>query len=123
MRSAHDFGLPVRLGGEPARDGPQDIELVRALYSDRQVRAVLQHHGVPIIEPGAPLWERFAEPVGLSRELVTSLYVDCGLSATQIELLTGQPRHTVLGRLRRHGVPRRPPGGRAPFWSRWRGTR
>jgi hypothetical protein len=122
LRSAHDYGLPVRLGGPPPRDGPADIELIHALYADPQVRAVLRSHHIPRVAPGAPLWERFPEPTDLPETLLAALYVDCGLSTTQIELLTGHPRPTVLRHMRSYGIPRRPAGGRAPFWSRWRET-
>ncbi len=40
LRSAHDAGLPVRIGGPPPRRGPSEIELIRALYADTMVRKV-----------------------------------------------------------------------------------
>ena len=34
LRSAHDAGLPVRVGGAPPGHGPSEIELIQALYAD-----------------------------------------------------------------------------------------
>jgi transcriptional regulator with XRE-family HTH domain len=120
LRQAHERGLPVRLGGPPTRKGPSDIELVEALYADSVVDRTLTRHGLPRVPPGAPIWRRFPTPVPLSAQLVRDLYVDCGLAAGHVELLTGQPAATVLGHLWRAGVPLRPRGGRCPFRRRWR---
>ena len=63
-------------------------------------------------------------PVPLTRELVADLYWRCGIGLHHIELLTGQPAHTVRGFMRRARIPVRHPGGRSPFLRRWRaGTR
>jgi hypothetical protein len=35
LRTAHDEGLPVRVGGPAPRRGPAEIELIDALYVDR----------------------------------------------------------------------------------------
>jgi transposase len=121
LRSAHDLGLPVRAGGLPAaRAGPSEIELVEALYADPLVRAALLRHDLPRVPAGAPIWERFPVPVPLSGQLADELYRGCGLSSSQIELLTGQPSQTVRRVLRDAGVALRPPGGRSPFLRRWR---
>ena len=47
LRSAHDAGLPVRVGGAPPQHGPSEIELIQALYADTIVSEVLTRHGVP----------------------------------------------------------------------------
>jgi len=36
LRSAHDEGLPVRVGGAPPTRGPSEIELLTALYADHR---------------------------------------------------------------------------------------
>ncbi|HEY7431508.1 MAG TPA: hypothetical protein VH641_12350 [Streptosporangiaceae bacterium] len=120
LRSAHDEGLPVRIGGPPPRAGPASIELIDALYADPQVRRAIARHGLPRVPPGGPLWDRFAIPFRITPELAEELYADCGLGLSQIELLTGQPSETVRKLLRAAGVALRPPGGRSPFLRRWR---
>lgn len=122
LRSAHDDGLPVRIGGPEPSHGPAEIELVDALYADPLVRQTLARHGVASRPPGGPIWLRFPVPVPLSPELVAELYIQCGLAARHIELLTGQPSQTVLRLLGSQRIPRRPPGGRSPFMRRWRAS-
>jgi len=72
------------------------------------------------VPPGAPIWQRFPDPVPLTTPLVKDLYWGCGAALTHIELLTGQPAMTVRGFMRRVGIPLRHPGGRTPFLRRWR---
>jgi hypothetical protein len=120
LRSAHDQGLPVRVGGAPPSRGPAGIELLAALYADPQVRRVLDLHGVPVVEEPGPIWERFPAPHPLTAALVTDLYEGCGLSSQHIELLTGRPAAAARVLLRASGVPLRPAGGRSPFMRRWR---
>jgi hypothetical protein len=120
LRAAHDEGLPVRMGGpEPAR-GPAEIELIDALYADPLVRQALSRYGIARRAAGGPIWERFPVPLPVSQELAEALYIDCGLAARHIELLTGQPAQTVFVLLERYGIPRRAAGGRTPFLRRWR---
>lgn len=119
LRTAHDLGLPVRMGGHPDRTGPTEIELIDALYADPLVAGALARHRISHVPPGGPIWQRFPEPVPLTAGLVADLYFGCGVSAIHIELLTGQPAATVLWRLRGAGVPLRPAGGRSPFRRRW----
>lgn len=95
------------------------IELINALYADRLIRATLRRHGVPVVPADGPIWRRFPEPVPLSAQLCTDLYVESGASIAQIELLTGQPASQVRRRLRKAGVRLRPAGGRSPFRRRW----
>ncbi len=120
LRSAHDEGLPVRIGGPEPSQGPGEIELVEALYADPQVRRVLARHHVARRPAGGSIWQRFPVPVPVSPELARELYVTCGLAVRHIELLTGQPAQTVLRQLDVQGITRRPAGGRSPFMRRWR---
>lgn len=122
LRSAHDQGLPVRVGGPPPARGPSEIELLAALYADPQVRRALNQHGVPVVTLARPIWERFPAPHQLTVGLVTDLYEGCGLSLHHIELLTGQPTAAVGALLHASGVQLRPAGGRSPFLRRWHET-
>lgn len=120
LRNAHELGLPVRVSG-PSRDGttaPQ-IELVEALYADPPVRRTLERHRIPQVPPGGPIWQRFPDPIPLSKELLHDLYAECGVGSQHIELLTGQPSENVRRALSIHGIPLRRPGGRSPFMRRW----
>jgi transposase-like protein len=119
LRAAHNHGVPVRPGGSPA-PGTADIELIVALYEDPTVLQTLRSHRVPIVSSPGTLCERFPQPVSLTPVLLEDLYVTCGLSSFQIELVTGHPSLTILRRLRSNGVARRPPGGLSPFMVRWR---
>jgi len=120
LRSAHDQGLPVRVGGAPPSRGPSEIELLTALYADSQVRQVLRRHSIPVVPQTGPIWERFPAPQPLTVELVTDLYEGCGLSTHHIEMLTGRPAAAAASVLRTSGVNLRPAGGRSPFMRRWR---
>jgi hypothetical protein len=120
LRSAHALGVPVRAGGTAAVPGPDEIELVDALYDDPLIRVVLRAHGIARVPPGAPIWQRFPRPVPLTTPLVKDLYWGCGAGLHHIELLTGQPAMTVRGFMRRAGISLRHPGGRTPFMRRWR---
>jgi hypothetical protein len=114
LRSAHSHGVPVRVGGTPSPSNT-DIPLLDALYGDPAVRKVLRKHLVPIVQTTGPLWQRFANAVPLSQELLSDLYEKCGLSSFQIELVTGQPSIMILRRLAEVGIKRRPAGGLSPF--------
>jgi hypothetical protein len=120
LRSAHEQGLPVRVGGAPPSHGPSEIELLTALYSDPQVRRVLGRHGIPEVTLTGPIWKRFPAPQPLTAGLVTDLYEGCGLSTQHIELLTGRPAAAARVLLHASGVALRPAGGRSPFMRRWR---
>jgi hypothetical protein len=113
LRTAHDLGLPVRLGGNPPSHGPAEIELVDALYADELVRAALAHHGVEAVPAGGAIGERFPARIALSPDLLTELYVRCGLGLHHIELLCGIPAETVRTQLRGQGIRLRPAGGRS----------
>jgi hypothetical protein len=114
LRSAHNHGVPVRVGGTPCPSNT-DIPLLDALYGDPAVRRVLRRHHVPIVKTTGPIWQRFTTAAPLSRELLSDLYEKCGLSSFQIELVTGQPSIMILRRLAAVGIKRRPPGGLSPF--------
>jgi len=119
LRSAHALGVPVRADGIVPVPGPEEIELVQALYADPLIAAALDARDIPQVPPGSPLWRRFPVPVPLTTSLVKDLYWGCGAGLTHIELLTGQPAMTVRGFMRRAGIPLRHPGGRTPFMRRW----
>jgi hypothetical protein len=120
LRAAHAHGIPVRSGGAVPLTGPDEIELVRALYADPLIDAVLTAHDIPHVPPGGPVTHRFPEPVPLTTPLVKDLYWGCGASLNHIELLTGQAAGSVRGFMQRAGLPLRHPGGRTPFMRRWR---
>jgi hypothetical protein len=120
LRTAHDEGMPVRVGGPEPSDGPAEIELITALYADADVQQSLARHGLPAVPPGGPIWQRFPVPARLSPELAEELYVSCGIGVHHIELLTGQPADSVRKLLHAAGVALRPGGGRSPFLRRWR---
>jgi DNA-binding XRE family transcriptional regulator len=120
LRSAHALGLPVRSGGTVPLPGPEEIELVSALYADPLIAAVLTAHDIPHVPPGGSVSERFPDPIPLSTSLVKDLYWGCGAGLNHIELLTGQAADSIRGFMRRSGIPLRHPGGRTPFMRRWR---
>ncbi|HET7385576.1 MAG TPA: hypothetical protein VFJ19_02815 [Nocardioidaceae bacterium] len=123
LRTAHDLGLAVRLGGPPARSGPTQIELIDALYADLEVTAILGEHGIGKVPPGGSVAERFPQPVPAADHVLAQLYLHAGISTRHIELLTGIPTTTIARRLRSSGVTLRRPGGRTPFLQRWRRDR
>jgi len=120
LRSAHALGVPVRSGGAVPLSGPDEIELVSALYADPLVAGVLAAHDIPHVPAGGPLSHRFREPLPLTTPLVKDLYWGCGVSLNHIELLTGQASGTIRKFSQRAGIPLRPAGGRSPFMRRWR---
>jgi hypothetical protein len=122
LRTAHDQGLAVRVGGPEPRHGPAEIELIDALYGDPLVRRALSRHGIAPRPSKGPIWRRFEVPVDVSPDLAQELYLFCGLGLRHIELISGQPAETIRARLRGQGIKLRPPGGRSPFMRRWRGT-
>jgi hypothetical protein len=120
LRTAHDQGMPVRVGGPPPSQGPAEMELITALYADPDVRQALARHGLPVAPAGGPIWQRFPVPARISPDLAEELYSSCGIGLHHIELLTGQPADSVGKLLRAAGVALRPAGGRSPFLRRWR---
>jgi hypothetical protein len=120
LRSAHALGVPVRSGGAVPLSGPDEIELVSALYADPLIAGVLTAHEIPRVPAGGSLSQRFREPLPLTTPLVKDLYWGCGAGLNHIELLTGQAAGTVRRFMQDAGVPLRPAGGRSPFMRRWR---
>lgn len=120
LRSAHSSGLPVRAGGSHRPQEYFDIQLIEALYDDEQVSCALDAFGIRAVREPGPIWHRFPKPVELNKEILETLYIDCGLSCFHIELVTGVAAPTVLNRLEDHGIVRRGRGGRSPFMRRWR---
>lgn len=120
LRNAHEQGIPVRLGGPPARHGPTEIMLIDALYADPIVSVVVTAHRLPIVAAGAPLHQRFPTPITLTESLLRELYCSGGIATSHIELLTGQPAITVTRTLHANGIATRARGGRCPFLRRWR---
>jgi DNA-binding CsgD family transcriptional regulator len=126
LRSAHALGVPVRSGGPILSGstgplpGPEEIELISALYADPLIAAVLTAHDIRRVPPGGSVSERFPEPLPLTTPLAKDLYWGCGVSLNHIELLTGQPTESVRRFMHRAGVPLRHSGGRTPFLRRWR---
>jgi hypothetical protein len=118
LRTAHDLGMPVRASAAAAPSGPDEIQLIDALYADGLVRTTLAGHGIAEVPAGGPIWQRFPRPVPLTGQLVDDLYWRCGVGLQHIELVTGQPAHTVRGFMRRARIPVRDPGGRSPFLRR-----
>lgn len=111
--SLHEHGIPVR---RPTwQTPPEQVCVLNELYADAVLLAVLRRHGVPRRSRPGGLASRFPEPVPLTVPLLHDLYVECGLSAKHIELLTGQPSVQVYRHLAAHGVPRRPAGGLSPW--------
>ena len=120
LRTAHDEGFPVRVGGPPPARGPAEIELISALYADPQVRRALHRHGLPEVPPGGPIWQRFPVPMPLNTEAARELYMSCGLAIQHIELLTGQAAEVSPQAARQRRDRPAPGGGRSPFMRRWR---
>jgi hypothetical protein len=120
LRSAHSLGVPVRSGGAVPLSGPDEIELVSALYADLLIAGVLTAHNIPRVPAGGSLSQRFPEPLTLTTPLVKDLYWGCGAGLNHIELLTGQASGSVRRFMQRAGIPLRPAGGRSPFMRRWR---
>jgi transposase len=111
--SLHEHGIPVR---RPTwQTPPEQVCVLNELYADHVLLAVLRRHGVPRRSLPGGLASRFPEPFPLTAPLLHDLYVECGLSAKHIELVTGQPSVQVYRHLAAHGVPRRRPGGLSPW--------
>jgi hypothetical protein len=118
LASAHELGVPVRQGGLP--NNKSAIVWLEALYRDCAVVGALRRHGVPVVARAGRLAERFPSPAALTDQLLRDLYVGCGLSVTQIELVTGQPSATVRRHIRAAGIASRAAGGLSPFTRRVR---
>ena len=124
LRGLHDHGIAVRRGGSqpnirPGHDGAvagDAVRLLAALYADRRLSAVLRRHRIPRRPQSGTIAERFPTPVVLTTAMLVELYDQVGLSARQIELLTGQPHEQVLDALHAAGLSVRRDSGPSP-WS------
>lgn len=120
LASLHENALPVRVGGP--LDPQRATAVLTALYTDPEILRILHTHHVRLVHRGGPAPDRFPTPVPLAPQLLHDLYQAAGLSAAQIELLTGQPAATVRRHLQDAGITLRAPGGLAPFTRRIRQT-
>ena len=124
LRGLHDHGIAVRRGGSrpksrPGQDGVgvgDAVRLPAALYDDQRLSAALRRHRIPRRPQPGTIAERFPSPVALTRTMLVDLYDGVGLSARQIELLTGHPHEQVLDALRAAGLSVRRASGPSP-WS------
>lgn len=119
LRTLHDHGIPVRRGGSRrSLDAAGDSKrLLEMLYGDPEVTDLLARHRIPERpEPGA-IAERFPTPMRVSDLLLREAYLEVGLAARHIELLTGQPAGQVLDALHACGTPVRA-SGLSPWLSR-----
>lgn len=113
----HAQRIPVRPPG-PSQKPP--VILLDALYADPSVTAVLAKHDIPIRPSSGELRERWPVQAELSSEALEALYVDLGLSAAQISMITGIQVAGVRHRLQRAGHTARG-AGRSP-WRLFRGS-
>ena len=100
----HAQRIPVRPPG-PSRRPP--VVLLDALYADAAIAAVLHRHGIPRRPQAGWLRKRWPEPVEPSQAALEELYMDVGLSAAHISLLTGLQATGVRTRLQRAGLQTR----------------
>jgi transposase-like protein len=130
LRALHDHRVPVRRGGSAPSISPHrrgggvadedgSTALIQALYADPAVQAWLDRHHVPARPNAGPIAVRFPRPVLLYKLMLTHAYEQIGLSARQIELLTGQPAEQILDALHGHGIPVRG-SGLSPWMQRRR---
>jgi hypothetical protein len=97
----HTQRIPMRPPG-PSRTPP--VVLLDALYADGAVTAVLARHGIPRRPQAGWLRQRWPDPVEPSAAALKELYIDVGLSAAHISLLTGLQVAGVRARLQRAGL-------------------
>ncbi len=122
LRTLHDQGIAVRRGNTRHRHSdpadPPAAQLLANLYTDPQISAVLRRHHVPRRRRPGPIAQRFPTPAPLAPALLHELYSQTGLSARQIELLTGQPHQQILDALHTAGITVRHNHGPSPWTSR-----
>lgn len=123
-RRLHEYALPVRPGGLPGtREHWPEITLLERVYADDRVRRVLARHNIPRREQPGPLDERFPDQaflVPLTKAVLSGLYIEAGMSPTQIELVTGRSARMIRDHLHELGIPLRPGGQFAPLTRRIR---
>lgn len=118
LRNLHDNAIPVRRGGPPGRDNTPVRLLIGALYADPQVSAFLRRHDIPRRTRRGTIAVRFPTPVEVTNQMLREAYVDLGLSARQIELITGQPADQLLDQLRDADIPARHAAPLSPWLAR-----
>jgi len=119
LRSLHDNAIAVRRGGARGRDDGRPHRLLTALYSDPEITAMLRRHRIPRRTTPGPIATRFPTPKPLSEALLRHAYLGIGLSARQIEVLTGQPAEQILNLLHAAGIDVRTHDAAAsPWWTR-----
>lgn len=123
LRALHDYGIPVRPGRSPARRPLREpYRLLPALYADPDITALLRCHRIPRRPRPGPIADRFPQPIPLTEPLLRQAYLDIGLSARQIELLTGQPAEQILDALHAADIPvRTTEAPLSPWLARYRG--
>jgi hypothetical protein len=124
LRTLHDHGIPVRhAGARRTRRRSAEPTATRPLadvYADPEITTVLRRHRIPRRPSPGAITDRFPTPATLTASLLRALYEDVGLSARQIELLTGQPHEKILDALHEHGIAVRNHAGFAPWTVRRR---
>ncbi|MEO7060209.1 MAG: hypothetical protein ABI083_10835 [Lapillicoccus sp.] len=114
LRALHENGIPVRRGGFRPHADP--YLLLDDLYDDPDVLALLQRHHIPVRPQHGPIASRFPQPVPLNATLLRQAYLDIGLSARHIELVTGQPAEQILDALHAAAIPVRTIDGTPSPW-------
>ena len=107
LRSLHDNAVAVRRGGSSGREPAPGRLLLNTLYADPAVSAFLRRHKVPRRPQRGSIAARFPTPVAVTNRMLREAYVELGLSARQIELLTGQPADQLLDQLHDVKIPPR----------------
>jgi predicted DNA-binding protein YlxM (UPF0122 family) len=114
LTELHGFGIPVRPPGPRREPRPPTLE---RLYNDPDISNVLNRRRVPVVRTPGPLRTRFPDPAPLTARLVSDLYLDVGLSAAKISLITGHTETAVRVALQQAGIAARDESTRSP-WSR-----
>jgi hypothetical protein len=114
LDTLHAHRVPVR---HPGPSWAPPVVLLDALYADPAVTGALARHGIDPQPVAGWLRDRWPTPAELSEQALVELYVDVGLSAQHISLLTGHTTTAIRARLQAAGIPARSPG-RSP----WRAT-
>jgi transposase len=121
-QALHEALVQVRVGGPPGVvNGLAPGQMVRDLYGDPAVAAVLRLHSV--VMPNLDNWQpagpfQTYAPLPLSGSLLRALYVEQGLSAFHISVVCGVGTMAVMSGLRRHHVPLRDSGHYCPWYER-----
>lgn len=116
LRALHENGVPVRRGGFPSGRQTEAYLLLDDLYTDPGVLALLQRHHIPVRPQHGPIAARFPQPAPLTTTLLRQGYLEIGLSAQHIELLTGQPAGQILDALHGAAIPVRTLEGTPSPW-------